>query len=332
MALLSLPLVAQAQVSIATGVAEESDTASKAPWRGSTLTYSHMVTPVSLVKSAMPWWNPYYAHQITLRPNWHFNDSFFAAAQLSIEQELTVADDTTRRYEVMLGDLLLEGFWTGWREPTTQIRVSAAGRLMLPTSKASRASSMVAGVAPSVTVSRGFDVLSGLSTSFLVRGTRYFNQYTTRQYESPSIIGCGDPDSPACSPFWSSGTRNVAWNLTYGPVVSLGVTDKLSFSVVALLTRSQLYALTAAKVPTSTGTVDVGSETGINERYSSLVSVAGTWMFTPAVGVTLSAYTWASTLGLDGKYRNPFFNHLTTCSLDLTLDVERLAALATGRP
>lgn len=295
---------------------------SKSAFRGSTLSYQHGGTAISLHKGAEPTWNPYYSHQLSLRPEWHFADEFFLRARATLAQELTNSDTTKYKNEYVLSDTTLEFVWSGWQEQNSKIRVSGNLRGLVPTSKASWGQSLVTSLSPGLTLTRGFPVLSGFILGYTGRYTHNFNRWTTSQYDGPTIP-CADMDSPACSRFVHSGVRNTASSVAHGPLAILIPTPKLTLTFAASFFRSQLYDLHDTVVETATGPLALGEGSGVNARYATLMSLDANWQFNDVFALSGGAFTFSAQTGADGLYRNPFVNRFTSFYVDVIVDIER---------
>ncbi len=55
-------------------------TSSQAPWRGSAISYGQSVSALTFAPAGQPYYNPTWAQNLTLLPEWPFNDLFFARA------------------------------------------------------------------------------------------------------------------------------------------------------------------------------------------------------------------------------------------------------------
>lgn len=304
---------------------------SKSPFRGSVIAYEHAATAISAFKGAEPRWNPYYAHQISLRPEFHWEDwPVYFRGRFNLSQELTLSDSTTYRHEVVWSDATLEAVAPGWVEPVTKIRIGGNLRLTVPLSKASWAQTLTLGISPALTVTRPFPVLKGLVVGYGVRYAGFLNRSTTTVFDGPRIP-CGDPDSALCRRLSHSGSRNPVWSLSHGPVVVLMATEKLAFTATFNHYFTQLHALTPASVPALTGEVTLGDGNGIDGRFSAVAVLDATYALTDELSLAAGVLTSASQLGPDGTYRNPFVNRFTMLYVDVLVDVERLTARFRGR-
>ena len=296
------------------------------PWKGTFVGYEHVFSAVSLDKASGQTWNPYYAHSFTLQPVWRFHDYVGLRLRLDVEQELTDADETVRRYEWMWSDLNVEvNAGKGYTEKVTGININGNLRLGLPVSKISRARTMFLALSPSLTISRKFSVLKGLTIAYSGRFTYQFHQSTTAQYDGTSL-SCGDPDSAECERFTNTGIRNAQTVLVHGPSIRLDILDNLSFSVSYSLRRSGLYELDDYEVYDSASGIHLGTlssgENDIDARYGQAFSAELAWAPIDMVGLALGFITVYSDLRQNGSYQTPLFNQFTNIYLNLSLDID----------
>lgn len=303
-----------------------------APFKGTTVIYEHAATAVSVRKDALPMYNPYWAHRVSLRPEWHPEGlPVFLRARFDLWQELTVPDDAVT---VDATDLLLDVVWTGWKEPATGLRLGGNVRFGVPLSKWSHAQSLRGSVSPALTFSRPFQLGDqSLFVSYAVRYGQAFHRYTTTQFDGPTIAHCGDPNSPACSEQLHTGTRNTQWTFSQGPLLVYTPIPVLSLTVMATSFVAGLYPLTAGEVATATGpvSIDATSRTGTQHRFLELFVFDATWTASNELSFSLGGYTFQPQLGPDGKrWPNPFFNRNVVVYLDAVINVEALLSRDTG--
>jgi len=327
------PRVAFGQAAVAAAGGGPGGGSTRSPFAGSFLWYSHNVTGATFDRATQQTYNPMWAQQLTLRPQFNFHPRAFLVGQFTVSQEFTNSDLTTYRNEIEVSDAFLEAFWKGWKEPNTGVNVAASVRLILPTSKGAWSSSMVGGLAPTLRLVKGFDFLGGLTVIYFARASRFLHQYSTSQVFTKDVP-CADLDVPSCSSFLHDGGRNVAWGLTQGPILALGINDQLSFSLLLGTAYQQLYSLTPASVPTDTGTVslDAIGSNGVDARFISLFSFGASYQLNDVFSFTLSAYTFSGMLGLDGRYRNFVINPSTTLSLEVDIELEHAYFQFVPRP
>ena len=322
----SAAVVAPAAVPAVTAEVAPAAKAKANPWKGTFVGYEHVFSAVSLDKASGQTWNPYYAHSFTLQPVWRFHDYVGLRLRLDVEQELTDADETVRRYEWMWSDLNVEvNAGKGYTEKVTGININGNLRLGLPVSKISRARTMFLALSPSLTISRKFPVLKGLTIAYSGRFTYQFHQSTTAQYDGTSL-SCGDPDSAECERFTNTGIRNAQTVLVHGPSIRLDILDNLSFSVSYSLRRSGLYELDDYEVYDSASGIHLGTlssgENDIDARYGQAFSAELAWAPIDMVGLALGFITVYSDLRQNGSYQTPLFNQFTNIYLNLSLDID----------
>lgn len=305
---------------------------SQSIFRGSTLVYEPVqTTPAYWSKGFDPQWNPYYAHQLTLRPEVHFHKDFFIRGNFSFTQELTLNDSADYPRQLLFGDTQIDAIYPGFTEKNSKIRVGASLRTVIPTSKASQAATLRLGLAPGLTATRMFPgVMKGLILGYTTRLAMNFNGSSTSMRDENPIESCR-PGNASCDSLQSFGRRNVSWGLTHGPMVILMPAEPLSVTFMFSQTRSQLYPLSGAVVPTATGDVTLDPDAGVNARWSQLLLLDFTYTVTPDLYLSLGGYAWGAQLGQSGVVQNPVHPRNITMYLDVGIDVERLTARLRGR-
>ena len=109
-------------------------------------------------------YDPYYAMSLSLRPSWRLNETSVCRHGSTLG-ELTTPNSTNRR--VMVGDLSVSSsFGNLYTIPGADIGVSASTSLSFGTSPYSLAAGKLGGISGSVTLSRAFEVMQGLSLSY----------------------------------------------------------------------------------------------------------------------------------------------------------------------
>ena len=296
----------------------------KRPWRGSFLQYQHSMAANSVDRAAELTWNPYYAHGVTIQPQRYFGDDFVARLGFSIEQELTDSDSTTKRREFEWSDLNLDLVWTGWQEPESGIRVSGGLRAIGAISKVSRARTLVGGLSPSLTLSRRFDVLSGLTVALATRYSQRFYESTTGEFDGHGIVGCS---SGSCNAQTNTGVRNSPWVVQTGPSVTLGVTNDLTLSTSLIFVRQHLYPLDDAHLSVGGGEKNVAAnDDGPSTRYANVFTLDASYAFLGDYQVSLGVNTAAPELAPNSTRYFPLFNRYTAVYLGLGVDVDALAS------
>jgi len=309
------------------GVTAKHDAAGdeKAPWRGSTIIYRNAATALSLDKSADLTYNPYYAMAFEVDPYWWFGDVFYVCGTFSVSREFTDSDTTTERGEWELADTTLTiGAQSFVTVPLVGIDVSAAVVTAFPTSKLSRARTMIIGTTGQLVLSRTFGWLAGFNVALAGIGTRYVNEYTTSENESPIIASCAPTDF-ACEAFLNSGIRNPRWRLAGQLSVTQDFTGWLGLTGSAALVNDYLY-----HQETADAEISYEPQEGTDNRY---YMVFGAEVYTtpmPSLAIALGAATESPQLKPDSTYEKPFFNRYTVLYGDVRIKIDGLISQLTS--
>lgn len=304
---------------IVQGASKAEGTWAKA-WRGTTVSYGHAVSAISLSRSAEPWYNPTYAHRLELTGAWSPSERWFTRVALAAAQELTVNDDYESPHELVLGDLILEGGARSLQLPL-DLSLTTGVRVGLPTSKSSAAQTRLFALGPTASLSRRFELAQGLTLSYAGRFDFRFHRFTTAQSAGPQLVICSRIDSDFCLNNTDTGTRNAWGALAHGPSMSLELGARWSVSTSFQLQNQFLYRLAPEGDPRG-ATLDARDDPGV--RFANAFNVAVSFKAARPLALAAGVTTVSSQLGLDGRYRNPFFNRLTVVSLDTVLDFEAL--------
>ena len=292
-------------------------------FRGSSLTYSNAVSLLSLSKDAEPTYNPYYDMLLTLAPRYWFAQRAFVSARVSLDREITQADDNSYKNQTLISDtnLGLGAILHSWDFGLTTF--GALG-LRLPTSLASQARTMQAGMSSTVAFTQALGEIGSLSYSFGLGYTSF--KYTTGETESPRIATCRS-SALGCDPFLSDGVRNAPWNMTHSLSLSVFPTSWLFFSVSTAWIESRLYTRTI-----DDSLVSYVPQEPTNKRVAMNYSLELDIQPEPWLIVALILDTFNPQRSPDASLYRPFFNRFTTASVDLrfTLGVFRVAQTASS--
>lgn len=318
----------------------------KVPWRGSSMSYGHSLSAMTFAPNGDPFpstydaegrqiyqYNPTWAQNLVLLPEWHFNDLFFARARLFISQEFTYGDSTNSRHEVELSDTLIDIGTTGYKEKLSGIRVSGNVRLGLPTSRLSQARTQYLSIGPAAVVSRTFPVLSGLTLIYIGRVTgRLTTQTAIRTNQSMTVdatggqtAACRDPGTAdyACTDT-NTGIRSPFLDLSHGPSVSFQPHETVSIDATMLWTRQWLYGMSSSGIGSRAEEEQLANDAKVRDSVWCVLSAS--WQFSQPVGVALTAFTVSPQLGASGTYNFPIFNRNTVLYLDLILNIEAITS------
>ena len=307
----------------------------KAPWRGSSIGYRNAVAARSLDKSYEPTYDPYYAMSFDLSPRWWFGDIFYVNASASVLRELTHSNYTTYDGEWEWGDTVLGGGASGFYTiPWVGLRFSGGLSMSFPTSKFSRYKTMLMSLKPSLSMSRTFPLLSGLTLSYSLSGTKYFHEYTTPMAEKATL-------SPhpwgayRTSDYQSSGSRNAEWRLANSFGLSMQFLDWLGLSASFGMMHDYLYDLSEMErhdAATNDPSYAVSSRmaNGDDMRYTFMYGLELSVQPMKSLSLGLGASTVNPQLKPDSTYREPFYNRYTTLYLDLRFNIDGFISQITG--
>lgn len=287
-------------------------------FRGSEISYRNWMTALTLDKSADLTYNPTWVMEVEFAPRVWLGKIFNIGATIGFAHELTNADDTTKRGETQLADIGLRFGASNFAQiPGAKIDLSASLGVTLPTSLASQGDTLIMGLAPSLRLSRTFDVLDGLTIGYSLRFTKLFHQYTTSATDTPLIPGCrGD----SCDRFLTTGGRNVSWRVSNGFDVSLGITDWVDFAASFAVVVSRLYdGLDDERVSLTT-------IAPTDNRYAFVGDLGFSFHPWKPLDIGIGATSVNPQLSPDGQRYAPFINRFTALYLDLRLDVAALVA------
>ncbi len=320
----------------------------KVPWRGSSISYGQSLSALTFAPNGDPFpssfdsdgrqmyqYNPTWAQNLLLLPEWHFNDLFFARGRLWITQEFTQPDQLNKRYEVEMSDAIIDLGTTGWQEKYSGLRVSGNVRFGFPTSKLSQLRTQFLSIGPAAVLSRTFPVMAGLTVAYVGRLTGRFTSRTTGTTNAPTYAtpagqvsgACRDPltADADCISSTNTGVHSPFMDLTHGATISFAPHETVSLDLTMLWTRMWLHP--GMSSGQGNQLEDLQFKNAVNVRDTTWFIAALSWQFSKPVGVALTAFTLGNQLGSDGKYQQPFFNRNTTLYLDLILNVEAVTSL-----
>ncbi|MBK7860466.1 MAG: hypothetical protein IPJ65_18010 [Archangiaceae bacterium] len=269
------------------------------------------------------WYNPTWSHNLTLAPEYHFSDYLFTRGRVFISQELTDSDTAMSAHEVEVSDVFLDVGTRGFTEKFTGLRLSGDVRFVLPTSKLSQVRTQWLTVGPSLSLSRRFPVLSGLTLGYAARGTVRFNEYTGGHKKTATLAPCIDSQAALeCAEDRATGGRNGFFDLAHGPIVSFQPIETVSIDALMTWQRVWLYPVSAPPAGVEVSLQNPGPSVRDLTRFVLSVN----WQFSEPVGVALTALTVGEQLNSFGRYQFPLFNRNTVFYLDATVDIEAVAS------
>ena len=318
-------------------VKEEVEVKEKSPWRGSSFTYSNAMSMLEVDDV-----NFIYGMSFAFAPVYYMRDDLSLRANFSMWVELTDGVGVDHAQQLFLGDLSLElNYAPDWAKiPVFGIKVNPYLRLYLPTGTTVRRRTLIMGLAPGINFTRSWDLMSGdwlknISVRYGFRAAKYFNEYTTSQFNDPNAICVGgDPTSPSCQ---GTGGRNVSWSFSNQLAINLQIHKQVSLSIMAGLVNHIMYDLDEVALaelkgienPDAFGDTAVAG-TDINMRGAVIGDVSLT--YSPLSWLNIIAGFAAETPQLqpDSESYYPWlFNRYAQFHLDINIPVERLVAQIT---
>lgn len=300
------------------------------PYRGTSIIYENAFTALSMDPSAEPDYNPSYVMSWTFAPRYYLWEQISARLGFSVEQEITNSDSTQDIYEPIVSDISL-GFMYApfYTIPVVDIKLGGGISFGFPTSKVSQARTLYFSLAPSLSISRSFDVLEGLRLSYGFRYNKNFNKYTGSVSED-TLFPCPSnlADRTEC---YNMGSRNASMSFSNTFSAQIYWLERFYTVVQVGILNTLLYPVAPAEIETLGGTLEV-PESSDNTNHRGAMSYAieiGYDAFdylSFAVGVS----TINSQLRDDGEYWAPFFNRYTSIYFDVALSVDGLVQTITG--
>lgn|GEM_PF-1913616 len=290
----------------------------KSPFRNSAFIYENTFNAYSLKKDAQLTYNPYYAMSYSIRLRYYIWKDLYAGLRWDLEQELTNADDTTKKHQVMWSDVIFDLNWNfAAKIPVIDFTFSPKLRFELPASLASQAKTMLLSIGPGFDFTRIFDVWGGITLQWAFRYTKYFYQYTGALYEEP-VLECSE--GKACQ-YDVIGPQNPSmrfsnyFSLEVRPIVPLA----LSASVE--IRNYLLYKVPEAVVPIEGGEVVLPSSGSTHSAYMWYVFDIS-YDALPYLTLSLGTSTYNPQLNPSSEYYAPFFNRFTNIYFDIALDID----------
>jgi hypothetical protein len=256
---------------------------------------------------------------------WLFNlglapsDEVAISAGLGLVQELTTTD-TTFANEALLADFAIDAdvILPAPGGDASPLSWGVGFGAALPTSKASRAASLIVELTPSAWASVEAPLLGGLAFTYEFTPTPRLHRYTTAS--TLAAIPCSRATGCELGTTLDQGARNTAFQVSHD--LGLGLTfadDLLTISGGLQLVYGQLYKLSEAPRYAESIITNPGNNGGSPTTFSSSFTVDFARALHEGVGLSVGIWTPGG-LTLDGSgYYNPFGNRFTQLYLDLTI-------------
>lgn len=291
------------------------------------LLWDHGYGAAGLLRDTGQTFNPTYSWDLIASVGYNFNRDTTLSLIQPMTFELTDSDTTNSRQQFLLDDTGIDLAHTFLRltpHEGQDLKVSLSGRLLLPTSLASRAATMMLGTRARIQAKYIFEhVLHGLLAYGGARYTRRWNRSDTLETEAPY----------ACTTLSSDASRNCAHlgGSTTRDLVLLEVGAELAFAkqwtVGASLSFGWALArsLDDADLPIASGSViHVADSSGTHWRNSRLIELTVGYDFTTWFRLSALMSNRFDELGPDGKYRAPFVPYDTAVGARLEFSFDQL--------
>ncbi len=304
--------------------------------RGSAVSYTNSASAISFNKDAESTYNPMWLMSFGIAPKFWTGKKGYLFLDLNISREITNSDWTTKEGETILDDVVFgAGLAKIYTIPIIKIDISTKLSFVVPTSKASQARTLILGIRPGFSLSRGFDVLSGLKLAYGLSATKGFHYATTAQLEDgviEDIKASAVVSTRSMASYLNTGVRNASWDLVNTLGVGLDFTDWIGMGLNVGVAHAFLYPLSDDYESTFNEGAELSfsNEDPSDVRYAMIYGAEIHTMPHSAFTITLGASTSNPMLAKDSTYETPFVNRYTAVFLDLRLNIDGLVSVLTS--
>jgi len=247
------------------------------------------------------------------------SDEVSLAASIGLVHELTPTD-TTFANEALVDDFAV-GASVALPAPGGEDSPLSWGvgfGVALPTSKASRAASLIVELAPSAYLGVEAPLLGGLGFSYAVTPTPRLHRYTTASTLAP--VPCSAATGCTLGTTLDMGARNTAFQLVHDLGLSLTfANDLLTLSTGLQLAYGKLYELSASPKYDEATLTNPGNNGGTPTTFSSSFTVDLGLALHEGVGLSIGVWTPGGLTEDGSGYYNPLGNRFTQLYVDLTI-------------
>ncbi|MCP4872902.1 MAG: hypothetical protein GY898_29780 [Proteobacteria bacterium] len=256
---------------------------------------------------------------------WLFNlglapsDDVALSAGLGIVQELTTSD-TTFANEALLSDFAIDAdvILPAPGGDDSPLSWGLGFGAALPTSKASRAASLIVELTPSAWVSLEAPLLGGLGFTYEITPTPRLHRYTTASTLAP--IPCSRATGCELGTTLDQGARNTAFQLSHDLGLALTFADDLlTVSTGLQLVYGKLYKLSESPRYPESVITNPGNNGGSPTTFISAFTVDVALGLHEGVGLSVGIWTPGGLTEDGSGYYNPIGNRFTQLYLDLTI-------------
>lgn len=279
------------------------------PFAGSSLFIQNSVTTGTIFKGQQQDYNPTVEGSLWFLPRYAINEAFQLRGRLTVSYEYTNSDSTTYGHEPMLSDTSLQLFYRKIPQ-FLGFQPAVALGAGLPTSKASRARTLLFSPGLSAQLSRSFEHVLGGDMAALVRVGYSHPIYSSKNPEvvDPRPAGAFQCiGGNACSDLLS-GTMNPSDAVTYSLLVE-GEWGHFNPAIMYLGTSQWAYHPTDARNPVD-GTV-IGTPAGfdpVTVRQSHYLSAWLDYNFNAWLTGEVGYWSDVNAIGGSGQRANVIFD------------------------
>jgi hypothetical protein len=302
------------------------------PFAGSSLFVSNSMTTNTIFKGQTQYNDPTVESNLYITPRFAINDAVQLRARLIVTYEWTNSDDNTYNHEPTLSDTTLQAYYR--KIPSfAGIQPSVAANLALPTSKNSRARTMMVTPGATLQLVRGFEHFLGGEISIITSLTYSHPIYKSRNPETldPRPVPFQCLGGTGCSDLLS-GTMNVSDQLSYSLIIS-PEWGKWNPALAYIGGSAWAYHPTVAASPVNGDNRVIGLDpNATNYRQTHYLSAWVDYNFTPWITAEVGYWNATSGIGADGQRANVIFNRYqdTRVYLGASIQLDNLVKALQG--
>ena len=297
---------------------------------GSSMFISNSMTTNTIFKGQTQYNNPTVESNVYITPRFAINDAFQVRGRLIVSYEWTNSDSNTYNHEPTLSDTTLQLYYR--KIPSfAGIQPFLAVGAALPTSKGSRARTMM--VTPSITgqLAKGFEHFLGGELAIITSLTYSHPLYKSKNPETldPRPVPFQCLGGSGCSDLLS-GTMNVSDTLFYSLIIS-PEWGNWNPAIAYIGSSSWAYHPTVAQNPIDNRTIDVNPD-ATNFRQTHYLSAWLDYNFASWITGEIGYWNAVSGVGGDGQRSNVIFERYqdTRVYLGASLQLDNLVKALQG--
>lgn len=154
------------------------------PWAGSSIYNANSVTTGTIFRGQQLYDNPTVESALYILPRYSLSEAFQIRARVVVSYEYTSSDTTTYRNEPLLSDAAVQLYYR--KIPSVWgIQPYVAANMSFPTSKASRARTLVVNPGVTLQLTRNFERVLGGDVAFIVNTSYAHPFYRSETAETP---------------------------------------------------------------------------------------------------------------------------------------------------